>query len=535
MRAYEDGTNQSIEYSYDSLGNILNEKATAINPLTGKAEERVTSYAYNELNSLIRRDDIDYSYDKRGNLIRESKDGATLKSYEWNKTGKLTSVTTPAGKSEYSYDGTGRMLSYKGYTYGKDKSLNLTKDEKYIPFYPSAIDLPFTEEFRKVTHVYGPEGEVGTYANYVMYSFTKDRLLSTRLVSDPKGEAVVAKDFGAYGEPIDVFTREDLVDNNVNKARYTGHVYDDIAGLYYAKARTYDPTDKRFTSLDPVMDGLNWYEYCRSNPLKYTDPTGNVPRTEAVERLMQAIQERGPMPAETIHESAKEDILANTGTAPYIGVFYLNRTDGAGHAGHTAMMLYRSDGTGDLYSFVGTPDISALKDSAYNDANVNYAYGVDVEKFLKGTKNKYGKMEHKIKNSRGKRKISDGSETDWEKVDEVYTRGIYFHISDAQGRKIADAANRTMLTVNGVEHDVSDYHLTINNCEIQTRKWLEAGGITIEKGKKILPNSVYRYNVKKIKKEYKADDLSAPIYGNLSDIWEKIPHKNTVMLYPFYR
>ena len=169
----------------------------------------MTSYAYNELNSLIRRDDVDYSYDKRGNLIRETKEGATLKSYEWNKPGKLTSVTTPAGKSEYSYDGTGRMLSYKGYTYGKDKSLNLTKDEKYIPFYPSAIDLPFTEEFRKVTHVYGPEGEVGTYADYVMYSFTKDRLLSTRLVSNPKGEAVVAKDFGAYGEPIDVFTRED--------------------------------------------------------------------------------------------------------------------------------------------------------------------------------------------------------------------------------------------------------------------------------------------------------------------------------------
>ena len=124
---------------------------------------------------------------------------------------------------------------------------------------------------------------VRTYADYVMYSFTKDRLLSTRLVSNPKGEVAVAKDFGAYGEPIDVFTREDVVDNNVNKARYTGHVYDDIAGLYYAKARTYDPRDKRFTSLDPVMDGLNWYEYCRSNPLKYTDPTGNLVPAEAAD------------------------------------------------------------------------------------------------------------------------------------------------------------------------------------------------------------------------------------------------------------
>ena len=41
MRAYEDGTNQSTEYSYDSLGNILNEKATAI---IGKKEESTSYY-----------------------------------------------------------------------------------------------------------------------------------------------------------------------------------------------------------------------------------------------------------------------------------------------------------------------------------------------------------------------------------------------------------------------------------------------------------------------------------------------------------
>ena len=31
------------------------------------------------------------------------------------------------------------------------------------------------------------------------------------------------------------------------------------------------------------MDGLNWYEYCRSNPLKYTDPTGNLVPAEAAD------------------------------------------------------------------------------------------------------------------------------------------------------------------------------------------------------------------------------------------------------------
>ena len=459
--------------------------------------------------------------------MRESKDGTTLKSYEWNKTGKLTSVTTPAGKSEYSYDGTGRMLSYKGYTYGKDKSLNLTKDEKYIPFYPSAIDLPFTEEFRKVTHVYGPEGEVGTYADYVMYSFTKDRLLSTRLVSDPKGEVAVAKDFGAYGEPIDVFTREDVADKNVNKARYTGHVYDDMAGLYYAKARTYDPTDKRFTSLDSVIDGLNWYEYCRSNPLKYTDLTGNV--LAGAENWLNLTKPR---------EYAEDDILDNTGKAPYVGVFFLNREDGAGGFGHVAMMLYRSDGTGDLYSYVGTTPSPTVA-GGYNDANVNYAYGVDVEAFLKGEPNNDGKIEHKIKNPRGIRPgFDEQGKPSWATSNEVYDRGIYFHISDAQGQRMKEAADKTIREVNGIGYDMPDYHVLTNNCDTQTRKWLKAGGIEIERGvsfkifPKVAPNSIYKNKIEGIKKEDRKDELSAPIYGNLSDIWGKIPHKNTVMLYP---
>ena len=55
---------------------------------------------------------------------------------------------------------------------------------------------------------------------------------------------------------------------------YTGHRYDNISELYYAKARMYSADDKRFTSIDPIKDGLNWYEYCMGNPQRYTDPRG---------------------------------------------------------------------------------------------------------------------------------------------------------------------------------------------------------------------------------------------------------------------
>ena len=56
--------------------------------------------------------------------------------------------------------------------------------------------------------------------------------------------------------------------------RFTGKELDTGTGLEYFGARYYDPEVGRFTSIDPMGDGVNWYEYCYSNPLRYTDPNG---------------------------------------------------------------------------------------------------------------------------------------------------------------------------------------------------------------------------------------------------------------------
>ena len=55
----------------------------------------------------------------------------------------------------------------------------------------------------------------------------------------------------------------------------------------------------------------------------------------------------------TVREHAEDDILQNKNGSPYVGVFYLNIESGAFGNGHAAMMLLRSDDTGDLYSFIG--------------------------------------------------------------------------------------------------------------------------------------------------------------------------------------
>ncbi|MCP5463484.1 MAG: hypothetical protein H7A33_00485 [Deltaproteobacteria bacterium] len=63
--------------------------------------------------------------------------------------------------------------------------------------------------------------------------------------------------------------------------RFTGQEYDVSTGLYYYKARYYDPEIGRFIQPDTVIpsakdyQSFNRYSYVRNNPLKYVDPTGH--------------------------------------------------------------------------------------------------------------------------------------------------------------------------------------------------------------------------------------------------------------------
>jgi RHS repeat-associated protein len=57
---------------------------------------------------------------------------------------------------------------------------------------------------------------------------------------------------------------------------FTGRRFDIETGLYYYRARYYNPHIGRFMQTDPVgyADGINWYAYCGNNPLAYVDPSG---------------------------------------------------------------------------------------------------------------------------------------------------------------------------------------------------------------------------------------------------------------------
>lgn len=75
--------------------------------------------------------------------------------------------------------------------------------------------------------------------------------------------------YSPYGETVTLGPDEG------NPLQYTGRE-NDGTGLYYYRARYYDPVLKRFVSNDPIgtKGGINLYAYVGGDPIKHSDPFG---------------------------------------------------------------------------------------------------------------------------------------------------------------------------------------------------------------------------------------------------------------------
>lgn len=101
-----------------------------------------------------------------------------------------------------------------------------------------------------------------------------DHLGSTSVVTNQAGSVVESTKYDPWGEIVSGGT--------TNKFLYTGQEHDGETGLHYYNARYYNPDIRRFTQADPIIQNvydpqmLNRYSYVRNNPLRYTDPSGNL-------------------------------------------------------------------------------------------------------------------------------------------------------------------------------------------------------------------------------------------------------------------
>ena len=95
-------------------------------------------------------------------------------------------------------------------------------------------------------------------------------------LTDSSGTVVQAYVYDSYGQVQAQFG------DISNPYTYTARELDTETGLYYYRARYYDPAVGRFLAEDSLRGNLvfpqsqNRYSYVQSNPIIFTDPAGNV-------------------------------------------------------------------------------------------------------------------------------------------------------------------------------------------------------------------------------------------------------------------
>ncbi|MGJ4788954.1 FG-GAP-like repeat-containing protein [Leptospira koniambonensis] len=120
-----------------------------------------------------------------------------------------------------------------------------------------------------------------------------DHLGSITMATDGNGNRIAGGDQGGAShisyKPYGEIQRNDSSGPDVFRYKYNGQEEDKETGLYYFKARYYDPLIGRFLQADSVMDttrpmGMDLYMYTEGNPVRYTDPSGNSILSSFLER-----------------------------------------------------------------------------------------------------------------------------------------------------------------------------------------------------------------------------------------------------------
>ena len=263
--------NGTRTYGFDEFNNRITKEES------GKLS---TQYIYNNLNQLVYEfkggDLTTYSYDKRGNLSTVEENGSTKQVYTFDSTNKLTKVVGEDSTTVYSYDGDGNRVNAKVTKNGSVIS-NTSYAVDTMTTYQNIIMAKDTVTAKVSAFTFGNE-QVSVETDGKISYYRNDEKNSVTEILDETGKVQASIQYDEYG----VILNPEVVGTNGNIFAYTGHVYDESTGLYYAKARYYDAKIGRFISEDSYRGeqgestSLNLYAYVMNNPIKYTDPSGKI-------------------------------------------------------------------------------------------------------------------------------------------------------------------------------------------------------------------------------------------------------------------
>lgn len=271
----------STKYEYDHDGNLLSEKGL----------RKQVSYAYTGNNRMKTSVVTDLSTKTR-----------TVSQYRYDAFGRRTVVRDRGGETMRTlYDGQGFDVIREGVTFG-DGSLTTN--------YANARTAGSSSESEDARYVWidGRESERTTYIDEDGYGIAASRYTGTKITLSANGQTFAMTRSAGTGQGSSTkggisYMGDDVlgsVRSSTNEygcleelyeydafgnpykgdfafgmdVGYTGKPYDEITGMYNYGYRDYSPQTARFTTVDPIKDGSNWFAYVNNDPVNFMDEWG---------------------------------------------------------------------------------------------------------------------------------------------------------------------------------------------------------------------------------------------------------------------
>ena len=267
-------------YQYDDIGRIQNSTATGL-------------YGYAEIASLgnpIHAPQVagstQFIYDNNGNRLHEaSTDGGAASDYAWNAFNMPTDIwqegtssTDKVNPVHFEYDASQNRIR-------KETSTLITAYVDGLYERRASKTGAGTEHVfyvnvgdRTISQVSETEGQ----ANATVRFLHADNLGSTHLVTDGAGTVVDENSYDAFGNARNADWTSSAAPPSQNGVTigFTSQEQDAELGLVNMRGRMYDPRTAQFLQANPVIQDpfssqyLNRYAYVVNNPLRLIDPSG---------------------------------------------------------------------------------------------------------------------------------------------------------------------------------------------------------------------------------------------------------------------
>ena len=263
-----------INYTYDRMGNLLTEESAL----------KSTKYAYNAQNRLIYCEVTDkskkeyarttYAYDAFGRrIIVQDRGEAALRtmydglSFDIIKSSPTfaNGMFTDSSENGIRWGKTGKPTGDR-YRYISDEEA--VENDRYVYLDDGSYKVVNSRYSGERSQVSVNGRLAAQTSNEGTQYFTTDLFGSVSTVSDSSGYQLDSYSYDAFGS---------LVQGNLSGTRdfgYLGKQQDPTSRLYNYGYRDYKPQSARFTTVDPIRDGTNWFAYVNNDPVNFVDLWG---------------------------------------------------------------------------------------------------------------------------------------------------------------------------------------------------------------------------------------------------------------------